>query len=99
MADPELPLTFTYDHASGLFWAQIPNGARFTVTRDEVSGKLAANLDLFRRAVIQGINPRKELQLKDRSVPVYDFSEVKRFTPQGHREVSLDELGPLDLGD
>lgn len=47
-----LVITFSYDKASGLFYGELENGARFGVDRHMIGGNLAKNLLLFRDAVI-----------------------------------------------
>lgn len=49
--EPSLTITFTWDNTTGIFYGTLPSGARFAVSRSEVSGKLESNLTLFRQAV------------------------------------------------
>lgn len=46
---PTLTVVFEHDAASGLYWGQLENGARFAISPANVSGKLGANLDLLRQ--------------------------------------------------
>lgn len=47
-----LRIDFTYDHTSGLYYANLENGATIPVSRNDVGGKLENTLNLFRRGVI-----------------------------------------------
>lgn len=47
-----LNIAFSYDKASGLFYGELENGARFAVDRHFIGGNLAKNLLLFRDAVL-----------------------------------------------
>jgi hypothetical protein len=47
-----LRIDFTYDHTSGLYYANLENGAVISVSRSDVGGKLENALNLFRRGVI-----------------------------------------------
>lgn len=47
-----LKLEIEYIHSDGHFECKLENGARFIFKREDVSGKLENNLDLYRRAVI-----------------------------------------------
>lgn len=93
-------VTFTYDHAAGVFYANLSNGARFAVERQHVSGKLENALNLHKQAVI-ALNSGKYVQARrgDGALTYsYDESQVKRYTAAGSRDVALPEL-ELDLSD
>lgn len=93
-------LTITYDHAAGVFYAQLPNGARFCVERQHIGGRLENALNLFKQGVIalnsgkyvQAVGPKGELTYS------YDESQVRRFRKDGQLDVALPEID-LDLSD
>lgn len=89
-------VTFTYDHAAGVFYATLSNGARFAVSREHVGGKLENALNLHKKAVI-ALNSGKYVQARgSRGETTYSYSEeqVRRFKANGHPDV---ELPPLEL--
>lgn len=89
-------VTFTYDHAAGIFYAQLANGTRIPVERQHVSGRLSNALELHKKAVID-LNSGKYVQAKGSKGQLtysYDESQIKRFTQAGYRDV---ELPPLEL--
>lgn len=93
-------VTFTYDHASGFFYARLPNGAKLPVAREHVGGKLENALNLFKRAVID-LNSGKYVQVRgDKAELRYTYSEeqIRRFKANGHPDVELPPL-ELDLDD
>lgn len=93
-------VTFTYDHAAGVFYANLSNGARFAVDRSHVGGKLENALKLHQRAVI-ALNSGKYVQARgSRGETTYSYTEeqVQRFTEAGFRDVELPPL-ELDLAD
>ena len=79
MAKPSpLSISFTWDQASGMFFARLSNGACFPVRRTEVSGKLENALTLYRRACVELVPRRNAFDLpKDRRPAVYDESKVQ----------------------
>jgi hypothetical protein len=89
-----LPVLFSYDHASGMFRAQLPNGARFDFPKGAVSGKVENMLTLFQRQVID-LNSGKYVQARNKKgelVYTYDESQVKRYARNGLPEIDLDDL-------
>jgi hypothetical protein len=93
-------VTFTYDHAAGVFYAQLANGSRFAVERQHIGGKLENALNLHKRAVID-LNSGKYVQAKGSRGQLtysYDDAQIKRFTAAGYRDVELPPL-ELELGD
>lgn len=89
-----LKLSFEYDHTSGNFEVTLENGARFTVKREELSGKLENNLDLYRRAVINlledkgtfktssKMKDREELMLLSAGKHVQIVGKQKKIKPR-----------------
>lgn len=93
-------VTFTYDHSSGVFYANLSNGARFAVSREHVSGKLENALNLHKKAVI-ALNSGKYVQARGSGGKLtYSYTEeqVRRFTASGRQNVELPPL-ELDLSD
>jgi hypothetical protein len=93
-------VTFTYDHAAGVFYANLSNGARFAVDRSHVGGKLENALNLHKRAVI-ALNSGKYVQARNGAGKLtYSYTEdqIQRFTEAGFRDVQLPPL-ELDLAD
>lgn len=97
-------VTFTYDHAAGVFYAQLPNKARFAVERVHVGGRLENALNLFKQGVIN-LNSGKYVQARGgRGELTYSYSEeqIRKFRESGHPDVDLPEieltLEDLDLG-
>ncbi len=91
-----LKILFEYDVTSDLFEATLENGARFTFKRTDIEGKLANNLELYRRAVISLIEDkgtfRVSSKLKDRE-ELIRLSAGKSVQVVGKRKkVSLDDL-------
>lgn len=93
-------VTFTYDHAAGVFYANLSNGARFAVSREHVGGKLENALNLHKKAVI-ALNSGKYVQARGAAGALtYSYSpeQVRRFTEAGFQDVELPPL-ELDLAD
>jgi len=93
-------VTFTYDHAAGVFYAQLANGSRFAVDRSHVGGKLENALNLHKRAVID-LNSGKYVQArgsKGQLTYSYNDEQIRRFTEAGFPDVELPDL-ELDLSD
>lgn len=94
-------VTFTYDHAAGVFYAQLSNGSRFAVERTHVSGKLENALNLHKRGVI-ALNSGKYVQARGSSSKQltysYDEDGVIRYTRSGERDVALPPI-ELDFSD
>lgn len=93
-------VTFTYDHAAGIFYANLSNGARFAVSREHVGGKLENALNLHKKSVI-ALNSGKYVQARgSRGEVTYTYSDeqIRRFTEAGHPNVQLPPL-ELDLSD
>jgi hypothetical protein len=92
-------VTFTYDHAAGVFYAQLSNGSRFVVERQHISGKLENALNLHKRGVI-ALNSGKYVQGKASRALEYSYDEdgVIRYTRSGERDVALPPI-ELDLSD
>jgi hypothetical protein len=89
-------ITFTYDHAAGVYYANLSNGARFAVSREHVGGNLENALNLHKKAVI-ALNSGKYVQARGSRGELtysYDESSVRRFTEAGFQDV---ELPPLEL--
>jgi len=62
-----LRIDFTYDHTSGLYYANLENGAVIPVSRNDVGGKLENTLNLFRRGVIAIEHPDQHRTKADHS--------------------------------
>lgn len=93
-------LTFTYDHASGVFFAQLSNGARFAVERSHVGGKLENALSLFKRQVIAN-NSGKYVQARGARGELtysYNESQVQKVGVLPRKAMVLPEI-ELDLED
>lgn len=87
-------VTFTYDHAAGVFYAHLSNGSRFAVERQHVSGKLENALNLHKQAVI-ALNSGKYVQAKGSRGEMkysYDESKIRKFTAAGYPDVELPDL-------
>lgn len=93
-------VTFTYDHAAGVFYANLSNGARFAVERTHVGGKLENALSLHKKAVI-ALNSGKYVQARrgDGAVTyAYTPEQIRRFKANGCLDVELSlELDLEDL--
>lgn len=92
-----LNLSIEYNHVSGNFEAKLENGAGFTFSRSDVSGKLENNLDLYRRAVIRLLDgePLPHHTKKDARREVIELSAGKHVNVVGVRK----KLTKLDLDD
>lgn len=93
-------VTFTYDHAAGVFYANLSNGSRFAVDRSHVGGKLENALNLHKRAVID-LNSGKYVQARGEKGQLtysYNDEQIRRFTAAGFPDVELPDL-ELDLAD
>lgn len=93
-------VTFTYDHAAGLFYAQLANGSRIPVERQHIGGRLENALNLHKQAVI-ALNSGKYVQARDGRGALkyeYDTAQIRRFTQAGTPDIELPDL-ELDLGD
>ena len=91
-------VTFTYDHASGLYQAQLPNSARFTFDDSNVSGKLQNALSLFKRAVI-ALHSGRFVQAKKKPDFIYSYDESQvRRVGRGAPSPKVVDLG-LNLGE
>ena len=70
-------VTFTYDHAVGVFYARLANGSSFAVDRSHIGGKLENALNLFKQGVI-AVNSGKYVQVRDRSGKLsYSYDEAQ----------------------
>lgn len=93
-------VTFTYDHANGLYKATLSNGASFHVDRGHVGGRLENALNLFRQSVI-ALNSGKYVQSRDKGGKLsYSYTEeqIRKFKADGHPDVELPEID-LSLDD
>lgn len=52
-SDVTITLKVSFDQTADVFWVTLENGARFSVQRTDVQGKLKNNLELFRSAIIR----------------------------------------------
>lgn len=95
-----LQITFSYDHAAGVFYARLPNGSQFVVDRHHIGGKLENALTLFKRQVIdlESGKYRKVKQDDGTFTYEYDPSQVRRFNSRGMPDIQLPDL-ELDLSD
>lgn len=97
-----LKIEVEYDHVSGGFTARLENGASFTFTRSDISGKLENNLDLYRRAVIRLLEgePLPTSSKKDSRREVIELSAGKHVNVVGVKKkltkLNLDDL-EIDL--
>lgn len=95
-----LKLEFEYDHVSGLYEVKLENGARFSVKREDISGKLENNLDLYRRAVISLMEDKAEFKasnkFKDRE-ELMKLSAGKSIQVVGKKSKVKPSLDDLEL--
>lgn len=95
-----LTIRFEYDHAAGMFKANLPNGASFWVDRSHIGGKLENALTLFKRQVIDLESGKyvKTKQADGSFTYTYDETQVRRFKRNGDPDIELPDL-ELDLSD
>lgn len=93
----ELTITFTYDHASGLFFARLENGARFAVRRQDLSGKLENALTLFRRGVVAAESGKYVQKPRGSSDLTYSYDESQVQRCGIIQELDLPEISLEDL--
>lgn len=92
------PVMFTYDHASGLYTAHLPNGARIQFDNGAVSGRLQNALSLFKRGVIAlHSGGYKQAPRKPDFAYAYDESQVRKVGRQPKTPLIELELGALQL--
>jgi hypothetical protein len=93
-----LIVKFTYDHSTGLYGAELQNGAKFAVRREDISGKLENALNLFRRGVIALLEDqplRMSVDKKQERETLQALTEgrpVQRVGPIRKPKLNLDDL-------
>jgi len=100
----DITITFTYDHASGLYYGRIGKGAKFPVRRQDVGGRLENALTQFKKAVIEE-NSGRFVQARTKRPLNYEYPEhrVRQFDEHGNEIKDDFELWDdldleLDLG-
>lgn len=72
-----LKMAFEYNHATGNYSCTLDNGAKFTVRREDLGGKLENALNLYRKGVIAALENKPLRPIVDKS---REREEVRRMT-------------------